>query len=71
MITREELAAKISEYIGYTGKLPTYIAKEMGVSDSTIFGYMKGRNVPPLIQFKKLCKVLNCEYEDILGKLEE
>ncbi len=43
------------------------IAKEIGVSCSTITQYCKGEIRPSLSTFAKLCKALDISSEDILG----
>ena len=62
-----EVAKKIEEQIGYTGKSTHAIAKEMGISENVLYNYLRGRSVPGGKVLIKLCHVLDCSYEDILG----
>ncbi|MCL2061288.1 MAG: helix-turn-helix domain-containing protein [Firmicutes bacterium] len=38
----------------------------MGIHSSTLSQYQSGRAFPSLVTLKKLCRVLDCSYEDIL-----
>ena len=53
-----------------SGKSLTQIADEMGLARQSISQYLSGRAMPSLPAFKRLCQVLDCSYEDILGELD-
>ena len=45
------------------------IAKEIGVNPQRITDYLRGKSTPDPETITKLCKALNCNYEDLLGEI--
>ena len=70
MDLREEIIKNITSLVKTSPKTQMQIAKELGVSNQTVTDYIHGNSIPTLVGFVKLCNVLDCNYEDILGKLE-
>ena len=68
MTKRQEVTQNIALIIKASSRNQTQIARELGVTNATISDYISGKSFPTLIGFIKLCKVLDCNYEDILGK---
>ena len=72
MMTFEEMVAKnISDWIGYSGKSKSLIGREVGLHGNTVGQFAAGKALPSLKSFKKLCKSLECEYSDLLGRVED
>ncbi|MCL2846472.1 MAG: helix-turn-helix domain-containing protein [Firmicutes bacterium] len=71
MTFREAIADNIKRHIKYSGKTNRKIAEEVGVTPTVIGDYAAGRGLPSLEVLKKLCKSLDCSYEDILGNLND
>ncbi|MCL2846396.1 MAG: helix-turn-helix domain-containing protein [Firmicutes bacterium] len=63
---RERIAWNIDDLIKRSGKTKTQVAEELGVNLVTVIDYTKGRSVPGLESFYLLCKILGCEYTEIL-----
>jgi len=70
MDKRQEVTKNIALMVKASSKTQVQIAREMGVHSTTITDYISGKSFPTLLGFIKLCEVLNCRYEDILGRLE-
>ena len=64
---RLEVARNISELVKSSGKTKAQIAKEMKIDNKSFCAYANGETIPTLENFKKLCEIFNCCYEDILG----
>ena len=62
----EKITGNLSVLINKSAKTKTQIASEVGIKSSTLSQYLSGRAFPSLVTLKKLCKVLDCDYEDIL-----
>ena len=54
----------------FTGKSIVQIADEAGISRTILYAYISGESAPIVFNLKKLCKALDCTYEDILGKID-
>ena len=65
-----EIGKRIEQQIKYTGKTAAEIAREMGVNKSVLYNYIRGNSVPGGEMLVKLCKALDCSYEDILGEIK-
>ncbi len=61
------ITENIKNEIETSGKSKTAIAKAIGVSKSTVSQYLSGRAQPTLATLSKLCRVLDCSADDILG----
>ena len=66
-----ELEKRISENlkreIELCGKPKSVIADELGISRPTLSQYLSGRVFPSLPTFAKLCKIIDCSADEILG----
>lgn len=59
----------IVKLVNASEKNKSQIAKEIGIAKATLSQYISGRAFPSLVTLKQLCKVLDCEYAEILGEL--
>ena len=50
-----------------SGLKKSEIADSIGISRATLSQYLSGRAQPTLATLAKLCKVLDCSADDILG----
>jgi len=66
---REIIAKNLEVLIKSSGKSQVEIAFAVGVKESAISSYLVGRTIPSTLVVKRLCQVLDCNYEDILGRL--
>ena len=53
-----------------SGKKNNELAVALGLKNASITDYLKGRATPPLPTIRKMCKIFDCRYEDLLGELE-
>ena len=68
VMNKEELIKKnLKTEIELCGKTKTEIAKELGISKPTLSQYLSGRILPSLTTFAKLCEIIDCSADDILG----
>lgn len=65
------VAKNIDREIKISGKTKSEIAKALGVADSVLSEYTAGRCFPPCLKIRKLCQILECNYEDVLGKVAD
>ena len=65
-ITNDLIRQRLVEQIKFSGLTQAKIAKEIGVKPSTISQY-KINKMPSLETFSKLCQVLDCDANYILG----
>ena len=67
----DELTDKIKENLRNEilncGKSKSRIAEELGISRPTLSQYLSGQILPSLTTFAKLCKIIDCSADDILG----
>ena len=63
----QQITERLKEEIESCGKTRTEIAKEVGISKPTLSQYLSGRAYPSLVTFAKLCEVIDCSSDDILG----
>ena len=61
------ITKRLREEIETCGKTKTEIANELGVSKPTLSQYLSGRIFPSLTTFAKLCTIMDCSADDILG----
>ena len=70
-ISDMELEKRISENlkreIELCGKPKSVIADKLGISRPTLSQYLSGRVFPSLPTFAKLCKIIDCSADEILG----
>ena len=70
MDRRKEIAENIALMVKASGKTQAQIATAIGLNKQAITDYIAGKSFPNLLRFVLLCQVLECNYEDILGRLE-
>ena len=61
------ISENIKREIEQSGLKKSDIANKIGVSKATVSQYLSGRAQPTLATLAKLCKVLDCSADDILG----
>ncbi len=61
------ISENIKKEIEQSGMLKKDIAKAIGISNATLSQYLSGRAQPTLATFSKLCSVLDCSADDVLG----
>lgn len=66
MITLETIQRRMAEAIKHSGLTQTEIARCLGVSSSAVSHYMRGKKMPALDTFAKLCAILGADANDIL-----
>jgi len=71
MDEREQFATNFQKMFNACGKKQKDFADEVGVSQALISAFLLGKNIPSLFTFKRLCHALECDYEDLLGKVDE
>ena len=67
MDVQEKFRSSLKLLIEASGKSKTQIANEIGMSKSVVSDYLSGRLLPSIFTLIKICKALDCTYEDILG----
>ena len=68
MVDKSELIKiNIKKEIELCGKNKSQIAKELGISKPTLSQYLSGKILPSLTTFAKLCEIIDCSADDILG----
>jgi len=67
---RTLVAKNLNELVTKSGKTQVEIAFELDVDQPVISQYIHGVAVPTAENVKKLCIILDCDYADILGKLD-
>ena len=65
----EEITKNLNALVKNSPKTNMQIAAEAGVHTSAISHYLSGKAFPNYETLKKLCQVLDCTYEDVLGSL--
>ena len=61
------ISENLKKEIEQSGLKKSEIANAIGVSKATVSQYLSGRAQPTLATLAKLCKVLDCSADDILG----
>jgi len=64
---RRHIGRRIAEAIHASGRSQNSIAKRIGVSSSTMSGWVSGRAQPSLETLGALCQILNVSSDAILG----
>lgn len=67
MITIDEIQIRLREAIKNSGIKQTDIAKQLGITQSTISKYMNYNKYPAIDTFANLCKILDVSADEILG----
>lgn len=67
MITLEKIRIKLQEAIKHSGLSQTALAKQIGIGQQTISEYLRGKSMPALDTFAKLCIALDLDANEILG----
>lgn len=63
----EQITKNLKREIELSGKTKTEIAKELGISKPTLSQYLSGKIFPSLTTFAKLCEIIDCSADEILG----
>ena len=63
----ENICKNLKAEIEHSTKTKSQIAKEVGISRPTLSQYLSGRALPSLPTFARLCEVLDCSANEILG----
>ena len=66
-IDLETIRGNLKKEIETCGKTKSQIASELGISKPTLSQYLSGRAMPSLVTFARLCDVIDCSADDILG----
>lgn len=61
------ITKRLREEVATCGKTKTEIARELGISKPTLSQYLSGRILPSLPTFARLCEIIDCSADDILG----
>mgnify|MGYP003288409011 FL=1 len=61
------ISENLKKEIEQSGLKKSQIADSVGISRATLSQYLSGRAQPTLATLAKLCKVLDCSADDILG----
>lgn len=67
MITINEIQVRLREAIETSHMTQTEIARQLGISQSTVSKYMRLNKYPSIDTFANLCKVLDVSSDEILG----
>ncbi len=67
MIMIDEIQARLREAIETSHLTQTEIAKQLGISQSTVSKYMRLNKYPSLDTFANLCRILDVSADEILG----
>lgn len=67
MITISEIQKRLREAIKNSGLSQTEIAKQLGITQSTVSKYMRRDKYPAIDTFANLCKILDVSSDDVLG----
>ena len=67
MIQLEDIQKRLREAIITSHMSQTEIAKQLGISQSTVSKYLRKNIYPSIDTFANLCKILDISADDILG----
>ena len=67
MIKIEDIQKRLREAILTSNITQTEIAKQLGISQSTVSKYLRKNVYPSIDTFANLCKILDVSADDILG----
>lgn len=63
----KRISNNLKREIELCGKPKSVIADELGISRPTLSQYLSGKVLPSLPTFAKLCEIIDCSADDILG----
>ena len=63
----EHITKNLKREIELSGKTKSEIAKELGISKPTLSQYLSGKIFPSLTTFARLCEIIDCSADEILG----
>lgn len=63
----EQITKNLKKEIELSGKTKSEIAKELGISKPTLSQYLSGKIFPSLTTFARLCEIIDCSADEILG----
>ena len=66
MITLTNIREKLIDAINNSGMTQTEIATKLGIRQSVVSDYLRGKKMPSLDTFANLCKILDVDSADIL-----
>ena len=66
MITLTNIREKLTDAINNSGMTQTEIATKLGIRQSVVSDYLRGKKMPSLDTFANLCNVLDVDPADIL-----
>ncbi len=67
MDKEQQIKENLKREIETSPKSKSQIAQEVGISKPTLSQYLSGRILPTVVTLAKLCDVLDCSADDILG----
>ena len=67
MIQIEDIQKRLREAIRTSNMTQTEIAKQLGITQSTVSKYLRQNKFPSIDTFANLCKILDVSADDILG----
>ena len=67
MITIEEIQKRLREAIATSNMTQTEIAKQLGITQSTVSKYLRQNKYPAIDTFANLCEILDVSADEILG----
>ena len=66
MITLANIREKLIDAINNSGMTQIEIATKLGIRQSVVSDYLRGKKMPALDTFANLCKILDVDSADIL-----
>ena len=69
MSKNKEFTTRLAELLKSSGRQQKDIAEELGMAKNAMTDYISGRATPDPDRIRRLCQILDCSYEDLLGPL--
>jgi transcriptional regulator with XRE-family HTH domain len=66
-LNETKISNNLKREIETCGKTKSQIARELGISKPTLSQYLSGKVFPSLPTFARLCKIIDCSADEILG----
>jgi len=63
-------AQRLSDAIKASGMLQKDVALALGMAKDAMTDYVSGKSTPDPDRIRRLCQILGCRYEDLLGELD-